>query len=234
MSYTPAAATANAAVGSGAADSPMNFDVIRHSSVTEARRLGYPQPASLPLASELTAPRGAEEIALRCLSLYAVLFSLFADDVPKPVVRDWMAANGLETNWSSLERRFLGGEQLSEDELDRLSDRVESANALCWALGKTAELSPANYVDENLDALFPDIRGGESSDLFMRSICIREVEDLIQATDLYYVLHWGITEESLCKRPRPGNVDAYVIVERRHALEWIMCDLNWDDVSLDT
>jgi hypothetical protein len=208
--------------------------MVRARSVRDAAALGYPSPASLPLADDVETPRPAKQVAQRALSLYATLFALFAADVPRPIVRAWMAENGLRTDYSVLEERFLNDEKLSEAELNLLSHRVEALNALCWTLRKAATLSPAEYVDDDLDCLFPDIRRGQGIEAFMRVENLRDPATIFISLDLYYVLHWGVVESALKNRPRPGSVDPYVIVERRHGLEWVMSTAHWDDVELDT
>jgi hypothetical protein len=49
-------------------------------------------------------------------------------------------------------------------------------------------------------------------------------------------LDWACTEARLQKQPAPGDLNSDAVVERHHALNWLIQygDQEWDDVSTDT
>jgi hypothetical protein len=63
---------------------------------------------------------------------------------------------------------------------------------------------------------------------------LRTLEDIVIASDLAYCLHWAVTQACLENNMLPGNVDPYVIIERRRAFDWMLSLEDWDEVNLDT
>jgi hypothetical protein len=47
-------------------------------------------------------------------------------------------------------------------------------------------------------------------------------------------MHWAIFESQLKGEFADHPLPAYLVVERRRALEWCFSDSPWDEVSLDT
>ncbi len=90
----------------------------------------------------------------------------------------------------------------------------------------------------------PDLPAGESFDSW-RSRSLMAPRDPVEAAallDLYYCLDWAYQDATLRAEPPPGPVEAYVIAQRRWALEWSVVFVGpyhdeppgWEEVDLST
>lgn len=53
--------------------------------------------------------------------------------------------------------------------------------------------------------------------------------------DLYYNYHWACVDNRINPETKCGELNEEVVMERRKALEWLICkDKDWDSISLDT
>lgn len=61
------------------------------------------------------------------------------------------------------------------------------------------------------------------------------MDEILDAADLYYRLHWAAIELRLNGETSP-HVDEGVIRERHRALNWLIryMDAEWDNVTTDT
>jgi len=63
----------------------------------------------------------------------------------------------------------------------------------------------------------------------------RPAGEILDALDLHYRLHWAVRQARLDKR-EPAGLDGGVILERHHALNWLVRfeESDWDDVDTPT
>lgn len=200
---------------------------IRQGSIEEARRLGYEVNPELPLLDFDLRLRGQDEVVLRCLARYAAVAAAYGFD--RAAAWEWLKQEGLADVLASTEREFLDG-GIGEGP----KAGVESLWVLCWALGLVNVLDFGQICGDNLVGLFPDLKVDADPDPFVAKAELRPQEEIAQALDLAYCLHWSINQASLSGGDVPGQIPSYVVIERRHALEWLAGDADWDEVSLDT
>lgn len=126
------------------------------------------------------------------------------------------------------EKAFVqNGEGLS---VNAASWRVESLWTLLWALGWNDELSPPfDLCDVNL--AIGRIRSKGITE-FIAESRLRDQEELLDYCDLIYRAHWAVVDSSLTNLAVP--LDPGVVKERSWALNWLVQDTEWDEVSLDT
>ncbi len=130
--------------------------------------------------------------------------------------------------------RELAHLESQESMLRELQDQVEALNAFAWVLGFVPEMPFDRECVDDLITVFPDLKAGASSSDYRNDARLRLSSEAFEALDLAYCLHWAVVDAQLNGRSSPRSNDAYIIVERRRALEWMMSDVEWDDVSLDT
>jgi hypothetical protein len=106
--------------------------------------------------------------------------------------------------------------------------------ALAWAIGIARELNFSKECDSNFVLLLPNLKQNQTSADFRRKALLRSDDQIVLAADLAYCLHWAIRQSELQRKRPPGKVPPYVVVERRRALDWLLSDDEWDEVSLDT
>ena len=109
-----------------------------------------------------------------------------------------------------------------------------SPYAFAWALGLRTTLDFGSICDDGLIGEFPDLKKMAPAAPFLARARLRTADELACALDLAYCIHWAITAAVLEGDDVPGQVPGYVVIERRWALEWVLSDADWDEISLDT
>ncbi len=126
------------------------------------------------------------------------------------------------------EKGFLARENPTQQECAQFLWRYESLYLLEWALGLADELPfPAAACDAaRTVATLIEMRGPD----------LRPASDILDALDLTYRLHWHIRQQRLKKRGETPGVDADVVMERHHALNWLVRfqHAGWDKVDTPT
>lgn len=207
----------------------MQLSEIRQGSLKVASRLGYPTNESLPLLDEVEVSRSSEEILARSLSLFGVVAHSYG--FPSESALSWLEGEGLADQLSPIERKYLiegSGDGKS------FQGQVESLWALTWALSIHGSFDFSQLCSNDFIGLFPNVKTGESSQKFRSSIKFRGIEEVLVEADLAYCLHWGLTAAGINGKQISNAVPIYVVANRRKALDWILCDLPWDEISLDT
>jgi len=199
----------------------------------QARQLGYRTNPNLPLLSDAQPPRGQTEVVERVLVVGALLSGVLGD-YPSDVLSRWLSQHRLWDAATLRERGYFSGDPLNERDLTDFRDHVESANALCWVLGRVSTLDFGTEVDDSLGALLPNIEAGEGPAQFIDAAQMRDNREVLAMCDLSYCLHWAIVDAHLNGREAPGQVEPCVVVYRRRALEWVLSRDDWDDVAMDT
>lgn len=208
----------------------MDTAAIRQRSLKEAARLSYEVSTELPLSDFDVKAREVDELVDRCLVLHALIAVSYG--VPREPVKSWLAQEDLVGAMSASERRDIEAGDVADDEFYR--GLSESVWALVWALGMVPKLDFAKPCPKDLVRMLPNLKTAEGSSAFRERAQRRSTDELLAAADLAYCLHWAITDAALRGDQVPGRVLAWVVVERRRALEWVLSDEDWDQVPLDT
>lgn len=126
------------------------------------------------------------------------------------------------------ERTFIEKETPSQQECAQFMWRYESLYLLEWALGMVDQLPfPAEPCDTASTV---------AKLIEMRGPSLRPAVEILDALDLTYRLHWHIRQQRLKKRGETADVDADVVMERHHALNWLVRfqHAGWDMVDTPT
>jgi hypothetical protein len=202
---------------------------IREQSLASARRLGYEVNEGLPLLDDELRLRSQESAVERFLCLHAAAACAYGFDRLK--AKAWVDRESVYSSLTDDERRFI---EHGEGDAGPFRTRIEAMWALAWALGIAGAIDFGKGCPDSLATMLPDLREGESSAAFRRRASFRSVLEISSAADLAYCLHWAIRQAELDRQPLIGKVEPYVIIERRHALDWLLSEDPWDEVSLDT
>lgn len=113
---------------------------------------------------------------------------------------------------------------------------VECSYSLAWVLGLiTTEEMEAPGEPEGDHGLFQFIQPFHNFEDFKASCNLRQPSEIMDMLDLYYNYHWACVDNRLNPDTNCGELNEEVVMERRKALEWLICkDKNWDSISLDT
>lgn len=207
----------------------MNFEEIRNKSLSVAKKLGYELPSDLPLLDSTVRRRSSQEIEDRALVLAGIVASSYG--FPRDRIIFWLDQEGLWSSVSLAEADFL---RHGKGSAQQYQMQVESLCAFAWALGYLPSLDFDRPSPAHLVAVFPDFKVAESSAKFRDRANLRSQDEVAFGCDLAYCLHWSVKQAAIDGKAISGKVPPHVVVERRHALEWMLSADAWDEVSLDT
>ena len=205
-------------------------------SLARLRTEGVPFIEHLPAIATVAESkrRRTEEVAERALALAFV--AARAEGASKrqidKLVQDFEAQNF----FSPKERAFLGSNP-SENDRAQFLWRYEAYWVLLWSLGFVDTLDRPDHtcdVPRSVKIVVDRGRAGFFRDAHLRSQSTQS--EILEAADLIYRYHWSVTDARLKNRPTPATLDADVVMERHHALNWLSGYMNqsWDDISTDT
>lgn len=135
---------------------------------------------------------------------------------------------------SPKERDFLGQEAPAQDVLPQFTWRYEALFLLEWALGLIDTLPfPAGICDVSLTVR--TLMKADATKLIGDGR-LRPASEILDALDLHYRLHWAARQAWTTKSAPPPGIEGEVIMERHHALNWLVRfeETDWDDVSTPT
>lgn len=208
----------------------MKPEKVRAESLATASSLGYEVLPSLPLFENAVCIRNKEAVLTRTLTLYAVIACSYGLEQQKALT--WLEHEGYTEYLTSREQNFLTE---SVDVIGyNFMYQVESLWALAWGLSLVDALNFSRECDDNFVELLPNLHSLQSSREFRSRVILRSVDEVMAKCDLAYCLHWSVRQNMLDNKILPGTVPPYVVIERRRALEWLLADEEWDDISLDT
>ena len=196
---------------------------VRERSRKLARRLGYGKPPD-DLPDPPDPPVGrlrcAEEILERALVLNVVISAAYG--LPTLGALEWLRTEGLLDHVTDDEREFLAdaSEGIHVEELARKL-QVESLFALLWAVSLIDDLDFDRGCGDEVTRVMPDIQAGDDARELRAGATLRAADELYAALDLATVLASAIGDEDLQLGLSPGDVEPYVVWERKRALEWI-------------
>lgn len=207
----------------------MDLESVRQKSIHAARFLGFTVSQSLPLLDDVHITKEADEIFNRLLCLHAVAACAYGFDRKK--ARAWLEKEGVYVELTGMERQFI--DEGVGDEIG-FKFHIEGMWALAWAIGLVANLEFDKGCSSEFVMLLPNLKMGEIGNALRSKIKLRGNNELVMACDLAYCLHWVIRQAQLVDDEVPGKLQLYIVEERRRALEWILGDCLWNEVSLDT
>ena len=147
-------------------------------------------------------------------------------------VEEIIAERGAEGLFSPQERAFIDDPEPDEHTRIQFCWRYEAAWVMLWALRFTG--APLSYPDGICDVaeLVQTVR--DTPDLAVHGM--QSTNNLLNEADLIYRCHWAVRQASLDGEEPSGGLMQGVVMERHHALNWLIGygDQDWDDVSTDT
>jgi len=209
----------------------MDFNHTRQKSEVYLASRGIPLHPNLPLLENLSL-RPPHEVAERIVSLYSLLG--LANGAKPKLVKNWLLDEGGWDFLSRHEQEVFEREKLQIGELNELSWKQESLYVLCWAASIIDTMAwPAS--EAKLNDVFPAIPPEIPIIDFVDSIVLRPFDQIVDALDMFYCLPASLEHPELWSDSVQSGVKVEIVVERRHALEWL-CSLDtaWEDISLDT
>jgi hypothetical protein len=203
-------------------------------SIAILKREGVPFIQHLPVIQDeaTSKSRSTEEVALRAMALcfVAVKGEGLEPNAVLKLIKDYQ----IEGSLSPKELAFIKNPAPSEQERVQFAWRYECYSVLLWALGFVDELPrPDKICDVKKAAKLLRDLGREG---FLKKAKLRPQTEILDAADLTYRYDWVAVNARLKQEKAPTGLDAGVLVERHHALNWLIgyMDQAWDDVTTDT
>jgi hypothetical protein len=176
--------------------------------------------------------RSKEEVALRALCLLVV--GLKGEELEQKIIDKIVKDKDLKESFTDKEKAFLWGSQNTKQDYVNATWCYEAAWVLLWALGFVDDLGrPEDMCDVPMAVtIMKDLEQAQ----FISSAKLRPVSKMLDQADLIYRYHWAVVNARVNGIEPPTNLDASVVLERHHALNWLTSymDQDWDDVSTDT
>jgi len=183
--------------------------------------------------------RSSREIFERfvALSFTALRAAEMSNAAPDRVVDDFIHERvdllGAAEWFTPEEKAFFAAAEPDANTCLQLSWRYEAAFVLLWALDEQERALP--YPDDMVDigTIITAVRDDYAS---LSNAPRRPDAQILDEADLIYRFHWAVRDASITGNDPGGNLHPGVVMERHHALNWLIGyeDQDWDEVSTDT
>jgi Domain of unknown function (DUF4272) len=194
--------------------------------------------------------RSANEVASRCIILYAVIAAGHGESRDQLV--DWLKRETLWDAVSPKEVDFLLADTPTKQQQINATWRTEALFPLVWSLGLIPIMStPLKLCDaQQIRAILPPLLGAVGD--FISNAKLRSDSEILNANEEIYQIHWTVRDAQLRNRPTPPGkllrmphatsesspkpYNAGVVQERHYALNWLIGYRGqaWDKVTTDT
>jgi hypothetical protein len=202
-------------------------------SIAAVKAMGLPVIDHLPVVEDeaALAPRTTEEVAGRCLAVEFAAVKGESND--SRLVQRLVDEHGVRKLLSPKEAAFLANPSPSKQDLADFAWGYECVHVFLWALGYLPELKPPDEIaDVPHEAGLIRERGPGG---LARGAKLRPMAEILDQADLYYRIHWAVTELRE-KGAHSDRANPEIVMERHRALNWLIRYMNqaWDDVRTDT
>ena len=191
--------------------------------------MGYKTNPSLPILDVPRDKRSLDDVVDRILGMYCLGACAYGFPPDKAYV--WLENQSKESFLTSAEKNFL---ENGTGKTVQFMNQIEGLFALTWSVSLVGNLDFKELCPDDFVHIFPDLKSNESAQQLRLDAELRPEIEMLQACDLSYCLHWAIRDSAIRGMKHESDVPAYVIVERRRALEWLVYGGAWDEISLDT
>jgi hypothetical protein len=176
--------------------------------------------------------RTTEQVAIRAMALciVAVKGEGLEQDIIDKLVKEYSLASAFTPH----EKEFINNPKPTQHDRVQFAWRYECFWVMLWALGYIDELGrPDTICDVQLAV---SIIRENGRDGFLKNAKLRPQSELLNAADLIYRYHWAVVDARINQRDAPAGLDGGIVMERHHALNWLIgyMDQEWDDVATDT
>ena len=195
---------------------------------------GVPYIDHLPKIQDDTSlkMRDKQEVCYRALALglVAALGEGLEDEVFWNKVEEFNVSESLTPE----EIEFANLEQRDMKQRAKFTWRYESLWVLLWSLGFIEDLGRPDHICDVQKAV--GILVEQPYNEFIEKARIRDINEVLDKTDLMFRYHWATTEARLKGEDRVAGLMNGVVYEWYYALNWLVdaYEEDWDDVSTIT
>ena len=222
---------------------PKDPEARKAASIAKLQAENIPAIDWLPVIESVDKARirSAEEIARRAIACLITIQAACEqnednyDDESAAWCHGLLEQYNVADEITANERAILA-KQGSEQDIINMVWKYEAYWTLLWALGIVEKL---DYPDHIVDCQFAIDAVASCDDFadFMAKTRLRDIEEILDETDLIYRYHWACVDARINGREMPGGLLESVVMERHAGLNWLIgaydCD-DWDDVPVHT
>ena len=176
--------------------------------------------------------RITEQVATRAMALCIV--AVKGEGLEQEIIDRLMEKYELASELTPKETAFINNPKPTQHDRIQFVWRYECYWVMLWALGYIDKLErPDKICDVNRAVSFLRENGRDG---FLKQAKLRPQGELLDAADVILRYHWAVVDARINNRESPAGLDGGVVMERHHALNWLIgyMDQEWDDVSTDT
>lgn len=166
---------------------------------------------------------------LQCLRVTICKTVIFTKPMERRSQKQAIVEFGLKNYLFPDEKKVL--EECDERVAVNVSWTIECSYLLAWVLGliSTEEMEAPCNLPDGSHGLFKFVQPFHDFEDFKASCNLRQSSEIMDMFDLYYNYHWACVDNRLNPDTNCGELNEEVVMERRKALEWLICkDKNWD------
>lgn len=193
----------------------------------------YQNPNSLFVETdEKVSIRTKDEVVDRALALCYI--GLKSEELEQEHLDQMDLDFGISDKLSPNEKAYATSQQPTEQQKIDANWRYESLHVLLWALGYVDSLSYPDKMCNVADDVKIIYELKEKG--FRQKANLRTKNEILDQADLILRLDWACVNARVKNEQAPGGLNASVVFERHHTLNWLINYLNqaWDDVTTDT
>ncbi|NNE00145.1 MAG: DUF4272 domain-containing protein [Pirellulaceae bacterium] len=204
-------------------------------SESQLVQLGVHTPETLPpvIGEQEVLLRAADDVAWRAIALFivAVRAESLASNRPIPLSvlkeKSPMAFEAV----TEIEMEFLKSEDPDQQVVVNMAWRYEALYVLQWALGFHDDLKLADEICNVPAVAQAMVDRGDRQIVQMAQL--RPTAQILDALDWNQRSLWAARQARLNDSDPPANLDGGVLVERQHALNWLVRleNAEWDEVD---
>lgn len=222
---------------------PKDPEARKAASIAKLQAENIPAIDWLPVIESVDKARirSAEEIARRAIACLITIQAACEqnednyDDEGAAWCHGLLEQYNVADEITANERAILA-KQGSEQDIINMVWKYEAYWTLLWALGIVEKL---DYPDHIVDCQFAIDAVASCDDFadFMAKTRLRDIEEILDETDLIYRYHWACVDARINGREMPGGLLESVVMERHAGLNWLIGAYDsddWDDVPVHT
>lgn len=209
-------------------ESKINLSELRQESWERIQGLRLGKNPSLPLLESASLVQTLHDALNRMLCLHGIAAHSWG--APANLVLEWFRREELVDFLTEEEGEFL---YHGRGDVNLFKYQVEGIWALAWAVGVIPSLALYPCSDDFV-TLLPEILTKESTKTFRKKCRLRDDVEIVKECDFHYCVHWAMVDAALANRPTSIKISTIDVAERRRALEWLIGDEGWYEISLDT
>ncbi len=174
--------------------------------------------------------RDVTEVARRALALFVVASK--AEGADQAHIKELISMYDLDEAFTKEEQDFICSQDIDEVTRIQFWWRHESFCVLLWALGFIKTMKYPDQLGEVFLAVTTLVE--KTAEEFLNESNLRDQIEIIDQADLIYRYDWAVRDAQIKGREAPQGLDSSVVLERHYALNWLIQNVDWDEVSTDT